>query len=494
MNTPLQTDLYQLTMAAAYWQAGNAEQESVFHLFFRKLPFAGGYAVAAGLELALEWLKDFRFSDEELKYLASLQGARGEPLFKQDFLEYLREMELELDIHAVPEGTVMFAHEPLLRVRGPIIQAQLVETALLNIVNFQTLIATKAARVCGAAEGGEVMEFGYRRAQGPDGGLSASRAAFIGGCAATSNVLAGMKYGIPVKGTHAHSWVMAFEDETQAFDKYAEAMPDNSILLVDTYDTLKGIEKAISTGRKLRKKGHELGGIRLDSGDLAWLSQQARTMLDEAGFPNAKIVASNDLDEHLITSLKRQDAKIDIWGVGTNLVTAADQPALGGVYKLAALRNKTGRWQSKIKFSEQRVKSSVPGRQQVRRFFDGGFFAGDAIFRDGKPLGNPVEIVDPLTRLRKKVLKGDFQDLLVPVMVGGKKTLDESLITARERCRSQIAMLHPATRRLENPHIYPAGLERGLWEEREIMLQDGNFEHANPQPEFPAGGAGIYGL
>ncbi len=471
MNSPLQTDLYQLTMAAAYWQAGKAEQKSIFQLFFRRLPFKGGYAIAAGLGPSLEWLEDFRFSTEELDYLATLRGSLGMPLFKEAFLEYLRELRLDLSIDAIPEGTAVFPHEPLLRVRGAIVQAQLVETALLNIINFQTLIATKAARVCGAAQGDSVMEFGYRRAQGPDGGLSASRAAWIGGCAATSNVLAGMKFGIPVKGTHAHSWVMSFDEEAEAFDRYAEAMPDNSILLVDTYDTLKGVAKAIATGRKLREAGHELGGIRLDSGDLAWLSQQARAMLDEAGFPDAKIVASNDLDEHLIESLKYQQAKIDVWGVGTNLVTAADQPALGGVYKLAALRDDEGVWHEKIKLSEQRAKSSIPGCQQVRRFVKDGLMVGDAIHTEGADLGERVTIIDPVDGLRRKELDGKGEDLLKPVMKNGTRIWNESLDEARKRCEISLSQLHPGIRRLENPHVYPAGLEQGLWERREEMLR-----------------------
>lgn len=470
-NSPLQTDLYQLTMAAAYFHAGRAEQESVFQLFFRKLPFAGGYAIAAGLGPALEWLEDFRFSVEELDYLAGLRGNLGNPLFRDDFLGYLRDLKLELSVDAIPEGTVVFPHEPLLRVRGAILHAQLAETALLNIINFQTLIATKAARVCGAAAGDAVMEFGYRRAQGPDGGLMASRAAYIGGCAATSNVLAAMRYGIPVKGTHAHSWVMSFDDEAEAFDRYAEAMPENAILLVDTYDTLKGVGNAIATGQKLRAGGHELGGIRLDSGDLAWLSQRARAMLDEAGFPDAKIVASNDLDEHLITSMKSQGARIDVWGVGTNLVTAADQPALGGVYKLAALKDEAGVWKPKIKLSEQRAKSSVPGSQQVRRFMQNGLFAGDAIHAEGCDPGNTVTIVDPAEGLRRKALEGDFLDLLVPVMGDGVKQVMDDLSAARERCGAGLAMLHPAIRRLENPHVYPAGLEEDLWKRREEMLK-----------------------
>ena len=284
MNSPLQTDLYQLTMAAAYWQAGKAEQESNFQLFFRRLPFKGGYAIAAGLQPALEWLKDFRFSTDEIDYLSSLRTKNDYPLFQEGFLSYLADLRLELDVDAIPEGSAVFAHEPLLRIQGPILHAQLVETALLNIINFNTLIATKAARICHAAAGAPVFEFGYRRAQGADGGLSASRAAWIGGCEGTSNVLAGKRYGIPVRGTHAHSWVMSFDDEQEAFDLYADAMPDNSTLLVDTYDTLKGVDRAIETARKLRDRGHSLSGIRLDSGDLAWLSQQARSKVRCRGF------------------------------------------------------------------------------------------------------------------------------------------------------------------------------------------------------------------
>jgi nicotinate phosphoribosyltransferase len=473
--SPLQTDLYQLTMAAAYWQAGKAEQESVFHLFFRRLPFQGGYAIAGGLEAALEWLEAFRFRHEDLDYLATLRTKNGRPLFVDDFLGYLGDLRLSLDLDAIPEGSAVFAHEPLLRVQGPILHAQLAETALLNLINFQTLIATKAARICHAAAGAPVFEFGYRRAQGPDGGLTASRAAWIGGCEGTSNVLAGQRFGIPVRGTHAHSWVMSFDDEQEAFDRYAEAMPDNSTLLVDTYDTLTGIDRAIATGRKLREQGHELSGIRLDSGDLAWLSQQARAKLDAAGFPDAKIVASNDLDEHLIESLRHQDAKIDIWGVGTNLVTAADQPALGGVYKLAALKREDGTWQPRIKLSEQSAKSSIPGRLQVRRFLKDGEFIGDAIHDIDHPMPESVMIVDPADPIRRKEIPAGcaFVDLLQTVMKAGRRTAPaEPLTAARERCRESISHLHPGILRLKNPHAYPAGLEAGLHRRREQLLSE----------------------
>ena len=473
--SPLQTDLYQITMAAAYWQAGKADQESVFHLFFRRLPFKGGYAIAAGLEPVLEWLEAFRFGKEELDYLATLRTKNKRPLFCDEFLNYLGDLRLQLDIDAMPEGSAVFAHEPILRVQGPILHAQLVETALLNIVNFQTLIATKAARVCAAAEGDPVIEFGYRRAQGPDGALLASRAAWIGGCEGTSNVLAGQRYGIPVRGTHAHSWVMSFDDEQEAFDLYAEAMPDNSTLLVDTYNTLNGVDKAIVTARRLRENGYALSGIRLDSGDLAWLSQQAREKLDAAGFPEVKIVASNDLDESLIESLRHQGAKIDIWGVGTNLVTAADQPALGGVYKLAALRRDDGAWQPRIKLSEQSAKSSIPGRLQVRRFMKDGMFTGDAIYDVDRSFPNAATIIDPADPIRRKTMGEDceFIDVLQPVMKQGARAAPaEPLSDVRDRCRETLTKLHPGILRLKNPHAYPAGLEGGLFNFREQLLQE----------------------
>src|SRR5437879_4590648 len=315
----LLTDLYQLTMAYGYWKTGKADQEAVFHLLFRKQPFEGGFTLACGLADSLRYLLGFKFEKPDLEYLGQLKGNDGRRLFEPAFLKYLGRLKLRLDVDAIPEGTVVFPQEPLLRVRGPILQAQLVETALLNLVNFQSLIATKAARVCLAAQGDPVVEFGLRRAQGIDGGLTASRAAYIGGCAATSNVLAGKLYGIPVRGTIAHSWVMTFGDELEAFAAYAQAMPNNTVFLVDTYDTLRGVERAIEIGRRLREQGHELQGVRLDSGDLAYLTREARRMLDEAGFFATRILASGDLDEDLIEHLKQaQNAPISIWGVGTS--------------------------------------------------------------------------------------------------------------------------------------------------------------------------------
>jgi nicotinate phosphoribosyltransferase len=367
-NLSLLTDLYQLTMAYGYFKQDMHQKEAVFHLFFRRNPFKGHYAIACGLELAIEYLKNIHFSAAEIHYLRSLNGSDNKPLFDEAFLELLQNWDFQCNIDAIPEGTVVFANEPLLRVQGPIWQAQLLETTLLNIINFSTLIATKAARIVAAAQNDTILEFGLRRAQGVDGALTASRAAYIGGVHATSNVLAGQLFGIPVRGTHAHAWVMSFEDEKTAFEQYAHALPNNLTFLVDTYNTLEGVKKAIQTVNNMQTKNTAFG-IRLDSGDLAALSIAARKLLDEAGYPNAKIVASNDLDEYEIEKLKKQGAKIDIWGVGTKLVTAYDQPALGGVYKLAALRNEKGDWDYKIKLSEDLIKVSNPGILQVRRVY-----------------------------------------------------------------------------------------------------------------------------
>ena len=376
----LLTDLYQVTMAYAYWKAGTADREAVFHLFFRNKPFKGGYAVACGLETAVDALDNFKLDVSDLQYLRSLKGNDDAPLFEEAFIDYLGKLKLECSIDAIPEGTLVFEHEPLVRVQGPLLQAQLIETLLLNIINYQTLIATKSARICAAAKGAPVIEFGLRRAQGIDGGLAASRAAYIGGCAATSNVLAGKLYDIPVKGTHAHSWVMSFDNEMESFRQYADAMDNNCILLVDTYDTHQGIVNAIEIGKMLKAKGKSLIGIRIDSGDLAYLSQLGRSMLDEAGLQETKIVASNDLDEFIIESLEDQNAKLDILGVGTKLVTAYDQPALGGVYKLSALKREDGQWENKIKLSEQSLKINIPGMQQVRRYSRQGQLVADMIY------------------------------------------------------------------------------------------------------------------
>jgi len=476
-KTPLGllTDLYQLTMAYGYWKLGRAEQEAVFHLFFRKPPFGGGYAIAAGLAHAVELMRQFRFERDDLDYLATLTGNDGQPLFEQGFLEYLAGIEFGCDVDAVPEGTVVFPHQPLIRIRGPILQAQILETALLNIVNFQTLIATKAARVCEAASSDPVMEFGLRRAQGIDGALAASRAAYLGGCAATSNVLAGKLFGIPIKGTHAHSWVMSFDAELEAFESYAEAMPNNCVFLVDTYDTLAGVRNAIEAGRRLRERGYEMIGIRLDSGDLACLSIEARKLLDEAGFPGVVIVASNDLDEHIIKDLKQQGAMIAVWGVGTKLATAYDQPALGGVYKLGAIRHGDGTWKPRVKLSDQAIKTSIPGTLQVRRFENEDGLIGDLIYDEVSTPEPGRQLIDPGDPNRIKQVDPDAggRDLLIPITRGGvMQDYDDSLEAARDRAQHGLGQLHPGVRRFLNAHAYPVGLEPSLHELRGQMIRD----------------------
>jgi nicotinate phosphoribosyltransferase len=464
----LLTDLYQLTMAYGYWKSGTAEQEAVFNLYFRKPPFASGYTIACGLDHVIGYLTNYGPSKKDLRYLATLTGNDGQPLFEPAFLDYLGTLQFTCDIDAVPEGTVVFPNEPLLRIRGPIWQCQLLETPLLTLINFQTLIATKAARLRQVAKSDTLLEFGLRRAQGPDGGMTASRAAYIGGCDATSNVLAGKLFDIPVRGTHAHSWVMSFADEPTAFDAYARSLPNNVTLLVDTYDTLNGVRNAIETGKMLRDMGHKLAGIRLDSGDLAYLSIESRKLLDEAGFQETSIVASNDLDETIIASLKEQGAKIDVWGVGTKLVTAYDQPALGGVYKLAAIRDNTGDWAYKMKLSEQAAKISTPGIQQVRRFRGAdGQFISDMIFNEETPPADAPMMIDPLdfTRRRTFAVNQPHDDLLVPVFRAGQLVYDQPGIhQIRARVKAQLSGFHPGIKRLVNPHLYPVGLERGLFE------------------------------
>ena len=351
----LLTDLYQLTMAYGYWNANMHDKESVFHMYYRTVPFKGRFCIACGLEDLIAFIDRFTFDQSDQDYLASLRGSDQNPLFTESFIRYLGDLKIDCDIDAVPEGTPIFPNEPIVRVQGSIIQCQLLESVILNIINFQTLIATKAVRICHAAQGDEVLEFGLRRAQGLDGALSASRAAYIGGCMGTSNVLAGKMFGIPVKGTMAHGWILAFEDELEAFKQYAEIMPNNCVFLVDTYSTLSGVSNAIRVGKQLKEKGYQLAGIRLDSGDLAYLSIEARKLLDKAGFKDTLIVVSNELDESLIQSLKIQKAKIDTWGVGTKLVTSYDQPALNGVYKLSAIRDQKANWNYKIKISDQKA-------------------------------------------------------------------------------------------------------------------------------------------
>jgi len=470
-------DFYQLTMAYAYWKSGKAEEEAVFNLFFRKHPFNGGFTLAAGLEYVVDFCSNFKFSKEDLKYLGAMKNQDGSRVFDKAFLDYLTKMDFSCDIDAVEEGTVVFPNEPMIRVKGPLIQCQLLETPLLNLINFQTLIATKAARINLAAKGEPVLEFGLRRAQGIDGALAASRAAYIGGCSSTSNVMAGKLFGIPVSGTHAHSWIMAFPSELEAFEAYADAFPDKTTFLIDTYDTINGVKNAIKVALQLRNKGKEMLGVRLDSGDLAYYSNEVRNFLDNAGFPDAKIVASNDLDEHIITSLKNQEASISVWGVGTKLVTAYDQPALGAVYKLSALKSSKGEWEPKIKLSQQSLKINIPGYHTVKRFYSKEKAVADMIHLEGQEYSQgSLVIIDPSDQTRRKRIMPAFyqeEELLKPIFKKGKKRYKmPSLDEIKVKAKKQLDSFDKTHKRLVNPHLYPVGLEENLHHLRmELILK-----------------------
>jgi len=460
-------------MACGYFKAGVTDHDAVFHVTFRENPFAGAFTVGCGLATAIDFLRAFHFTDTEVDYLGSQRGNDGKPLFDSRFLDYLRGLQLTCDVDAIPEGTLVFPNEPLVRIRGPIAQCQLLETALLNIFNFQSLIATKATRVCLAAEHDPVIEFGLRRSQGVDGGSTAARAAYIGGCAGTSNLQAGQQFAIPVSGTQAHSWIMFFENEREAFKTYAKAMPNNCIFLVDTYDSIDGIRHAIEIAGELRKQGHEMIGVRLDSGDGAALSIKARGMLDEAGFANANIVGSGNLDEYMITDLKQRGAKIDVWGVGTKLSTGQPDGALGGIYKLGAIRRPGGEWQYRIKLSEESAKASIPGSLQVRRFYqpDGRFMA-DAIYETDHGVSEPCEIVDLETEDKTKLPRNTrYSDLLVPVFRAGRLVYEAPSIEAsREHVLKQLSWAPPEILQLNDPQPYNIGLERSLHELRSKLI------------------------
>ena len=472
----LLTDLYQLTMAQGYWETGQGATQACFHAYFRDYPFRGGYAIACGMDQLAELIDGFAFSAEDVEYLASLDAPGGGRLFKPAFLDYLRTFSLRVDVDAVVEGSVVFPHEPIVRVMGPIMDCQLIETALLNCVNFETLIATKAARVCLAAHGLPVAEFGLRRAQGAGGGMWASRAAVVGGCASTSNVLAGKTYDLPVSGTHAHSWVMSFPSELEAFRAYAREFPRNCVLLVDTYDVEQGIRNAITVGLEMRARGERLAGIRIDSGDLAWLAKMARRMLDEAGLQDCGIVLSNDLDEYTIQSILDEGAPVSSWGVGTKLACAFDQPTLGGVYKLSATRAPgQAEWVDRLKISESAAKLTVPGVLDVRRYYnDDGTIAGDMVFDVNAGVDERQVIVDPLDSMRRKKLAGKrFCTTLEPLARNGQVVLDaggRSAMEAQRRCREGLACLDESQKRMLNPHTYPVGLEYGLCERRRALV------------------------
>lgn len=473
----LLTDLYQLTMAQGYWKSDLAGDHACFHMYFRHNPFDGGFSVACGLAQLADMVETFEFSEADCDYLASLSAPGGGSLFDPDFLNQLRDLRLTLDIDAVHEGTTVFPNEPIVRVKGPIMQCQLVETALLNCVNFQTLIATKAARVCLAAET-PVAEFGLRRAQGFSGGVWASRAAIVGGCASTSNVLAGKMFGIPVSGTHAHSWVMAFEDELEAFREYARIFPNNCVLLIDTYDVPQGLENAITVGIEMRERGQRLMGVRIDSGDLAWLAKMCRARLDEAGLEDCGIVLSNDLDEYSIRSIRDQGAKVASWGVGTKLATAYDQPTLGGVYKLSATRD-SGReeWADRIKIADSSSKLTFPGVLDIRRYYhENGCLAGDMVFDVNKGINDEERIIDPADDLRQKVLAGKrFETLLHPLARKGEVVLEDEFrdaVAASKRTFEGISHLDETQKRMLKPHSYPVGLERMLSERRRALVAE----------------------
>ena len=473
-NLTLLTDLYELTMMQGYFK-NHTNPTVVFDAFFRKNPFDSSYSIAAGLEQAIEYIRDLHFSQADVDYL------RSTGLFDEDFLDYLLNFHFSGDIYAIPEGTVVFPREPLVKVVAPIMEAQLVETALLNIVNHQSLIATKASRVVYAAGGDGIMEFGLRRAQGPDAGLYGARAAMIGGCIGTSCVLTGQMFNVPVKGTHAHSWIMSFPDEYTAFKKYAELYPNACILLVDTYDTLgSGVPNAIRVFNEMKAAGikSKFYGIRLDSGDLAWLSRYARERLDAAGLTDCGIVLSNDLDEYTIESIREQGANVMSWGVGTKLATAYDQPALGGVYKLSATKSPSeSKWKARLKVTEMSSKLTLPGVIDVRRFFfDDGRIAGDMVFDVNEPVNAEDKIIDPSDLLRQKSLAGlASETLLRPLSRDGKSVLaaeDRCAMAAQARAKEALGKLDESQKRLLNPHTYPVGLEEGMWHRRAALVAE----------------------
>ena len=473
-NLTLLTDLYELTMMQGYYEKGQNENV-IFDVFFRQNPCNNGYSVCAGLDQVIDYIKNLHFTYDDVDYL------RGLGIFKEDFLHYLSGFHLSGDIYAIPEGTVVFPKEPLLKVVAPIMEAQLVETAILNIINHQSLIATKTSRIVFAANGDGIMEFGLRRAQGPDAGLYGARAAMIGGCVGTSNVLAGQMFDVPVMGTHAHSWIMSFPDEYTAFKTYAEMYPDNCTLLVDTYDTLKsGVPNAIRVFQEFKDAGKPLikYGIRLDSGDLAYLSKEARKMLDEAGFEDAFISASNDLDEYLIHDLKMQGAAIDSWGVGTNLITSKDCPSFGGVYKLAAIQNEEGEFVPKIKISENTEKITNPGNKTIYRIYEkaSGKIKADLICFADEVIDPKQDLLlfDPMDTWKKTKLAGGtytVREILLPIFKNGECLYKSpTLKEIAAYCREEKDTLWDETKRLFYPHRVYVDLSQKLYAVKQSLL------------------------
>ncbi len=475
-NLTLLTDLYEITMMQGYFKTGNRDVV-VFDMFYRENPSGGGYAIACGLEQVIEYIKDLHFTTDDIRYLESLG------IFDGDFLKYLSTFRFSGSIYAVPEGTVIFPREPIVKVIAPIMEGQLVETAILNIINHQSLVATKASRVCYAAKDDGVMEFGLRRAQGPDSGILGARAAVIGGCNGTSNVLAGQSFNIPVKGTHAHSWIMSFPDEYTAFKTYAELYPSACTLLVDTYDTLKsGIPNAIRVFSEMREAGIALTsyGIRMDSGDLAYLSKKARQMLDEAGFPDAVITASNDLDEYLIETLKSQGARITSWGIGTSLITSKDWPAFGGVYKLAAIRDEDGQFIPKIKLSENTEKVTNPGNKEIWRVYDKGTgkIRADLIALTGETFDESEDMVlfDPTETWKRTRLPGGtytLRKLLAQIFDEGKCVYTSPTVPEiREICSREKQTLWDENMRFVNPAEIYVDLSEALYHMKQTVFNE----------------------
>jgi nicotinate phosphoribosyltransferase len=459
-------------MVGAYHLLGKSLQKANFDYFFRKIPEEGGFCVSAGLEQLIEYIENIHFEPEDLEYLRSLN------LFPPEVLNFFQNLRFTGDLHAVPEGTLIFPQEPIIRVTAPLAEAQFIETALLNILNYQTLIATKAARVGIVAGEDPVIEFGVRRAQGPDGGLSASRAAFIGGARATSNLMAGKVFGIPVRGTVAHSWIESFPTELESFRSYAKVYPKNVILLVDTYDTLlSGLPNAIKVGNELRAgKEGDLLGVRLDSGDLTFLSREARRLLDEAGFDRTRILGSSDLDEWLIDSIKKQGAEIDLWGVGTRMVTSYSCPALGGVYKLSAILE-DGKMKPKLKVSDDPEKTTNPGVKKVIRFFDEkNFMRGDVLFFEDEvlPGDQPIRAFHPMLAHVHKTYPPRYkrEEILVPIFQGGKRVYSlPPLADIQARTLQNLHYLRPEHKRLQNPHIYHVSLGENLFQQKQELIK-----------------------
>ncbi|WP_068774231.1 nicotinate phosphoribosyltransferase [Paenibacillus sp. FJAT-26967] len=476
-NLTLHTDKYQINMMYAHWKNGTHHQRAVFESFFRKLPFGNGYAVFAGLQRLIDYVNDLKFDEQAIRYLST-----QEENYDPGFLDELRAFRFQGSIYSMEEGTLVFANEPLVRVEGTIFETQLVETALLNFINYQTLIATKASRIKNVSPQDTFLEFGTRRAQEADAAVWGARASYIAGFDATSNVLAGMMFGIPAKGTHAHSWVQAHETEEEAFERYADALPDQVTLLVDTYHTLKsGVPNAIKTAKRMEERGKRMNAIRLDSGDLAYLSVKARQMLDEAGLDYVKIVVSNDLDENTILNLKAQGARINTWGVGTQLITAADQPSLGGVYKLVAIENSKGELVPTIKISGNPEKVSTPGWKDVYRILGsdtGKAIADYIVLHDETDVqeGRKIKLFDPVhPYIYKYVDEYAAIPLLKPVFVDGKQVYEApSLDQIREHHRRQMDMFWPEYLRKLNPEKYAVDLSTRTWEMKMSMIEKMN--------------------